>query len=153
MSLCYRHLMQAALAASDLTTPEANAIFGENRPASTKKAAAVRKPKAQVVYYARRGQFMKIGTTTNLPLRMSQLRCVVVAVEPGRHWLEKKRHEQFAQYRADGEWFAPNIELETLVADIRDFYGPPNEAWEKIVGQYEVGDMPVPYLTETKYGQ
>lgn len=62
-----------------------------------------------VVYYIswRGADTVKIGTTTNLPMRTRALSrsgrpARVLVAEPGSYYLERKRHRQFASLRAPG---------------------------------------------------
>jgi hypothetical protein len=60
-------------------------------------------PKTPLVYYvALSPTVVKIGTTTNLPLRLKGLRTdlqYVLAIEQGSHTLEAQRHHEFAAER------------------------------------------------------
>lgn len=60
-----------------------------------------------VVYYLRLNDLIKIGTTGNLKSRLGQYPpgCILLATEAGSTETEKQRHEQFASYRVQGEWF------------------------------------------------
>lgn len=59
-----------------------------------------------VVYYMRVGNRVKIGFTTNLTARVSQVMPEeVLAIEPGGRLLEDVRHRQFAALRVTREWF------------------------------------------------
>lgn len=81
-----------------------------------------------VVYYAldatRTVQRLKIGYTGALRERMAALRGqtasgqvpLVLAVERGGADLEQRRHEQFADLRQYGEWFAYEGRLREFVA-------------------------------------
>jgi hypothetical protein len=74
-----------------------------------------------VVYYMRLGELIKIGTTTNIILRVSSLNPEeVMAVEPGDRTQEAARHAQFASARRHGEWFNPTPDLIRHVAEIRE---------------------------------
>lgn len=69
-------------------------------------------PLTEVVYYWRRDDLIKIGTTRNLTSRMRRLRPGdLLAVEPGGYSIERGRHTLFADYHQatpDGvEWFRP----------------------------------------------
>lgn len=60
-----------------------------------------------VVYYMRIGNRVKIGFTTNLPLRLKaitpeELMATELSTRPS---LEAERHREFAEYRTHGEWF------------------------------------------------
>jgi hypothetical protein len=59
-----------------------------------------------VVYYARLGNRVKIGYTTDLTKRMSVIQPEeILATERGGPKLESQRHAQFAELRVVGEWF------------------------------------------------
>lgn len=64
----------------------------------------------EVVYYLLLDGLVKIGHTTNLNKRIAQYppTAALIATEPGSILLEKRRHQQFAQYlTARREWFTP----------------------------------------------
>lgn len=68
-----------------------------------------------VVYYIRRGDYVKIGTTTRLRNRMRDLMPdEVLAVEPGSYSLEGALHAQFAASR-----LRPSCEYFRLTDDLR----------------------------------
>lgn len=63
-----------------------------------------------VVYYVRRGQYIKIGHAVDLRRRMRDLYRSpddVLAIEPGPRITETQRHEQFAADRV--HWRAENF--------------------------------------------
>lgn len=65
-----------------------------------------------VVYYMRFGNLIKIGTSGVLQTRVRVLKPdELLATEPGSYRLERKRHRQFARFRAEGEFFYPAPEL------------------------------------------
>ncbi|MFE6079986.1 GIY-YIG nuclease family protein [Streptomyces virginiae] len=81
-----------------------------------------------VVYYIRRGNLIKIGTTTNLRRRMAALMPdEILAVEPGDWVLEQQRHRQFGDQRISrqGEYFFPGPALRRHVAEVRATHGAP----------------------------
>lgn len=62
--------------------------------------------RTSLVYYAKTGDRVKIGFTTNLAERMATLMPEqLLAVERGDPKLERARHRQFADLRTTGEWF------------------------------------------------
>lgn len=68
--------------------------------------------KVAVVYYLKFADRIKIGTTTNLKVRLTAIpHDEVLATEPGGYKLEKARHAQFAEARIRGEWFQATTEL------------------------------------------
>ena len=72
------------------------------------------RPPAQrgVVYYVRFADRVKIGTTTNLAMRMQSVpHDEVLATEPGGRSIESQRHRQFAHLRMTGEWFSMGPDL------------------------------------------
>lgn len=85
-----------------------------------------------VVYYVRRGQFIKIGTTMQFSKRMGALRPdEILAVEPGSYDLERERHVQFAATRCDSrsEYFLPSQELIEHMLEVREERGRPDQSW------------------------
>ncbi|MEU4502645.1 GIY-YIG nuclease family protein [Streptomyces sp. NPDC024089] len=81
-----------------------------------------------VVYYIRRGDYVKIGTTTRLRNRMRDLMPdEVLAVEPGSYKLEGEMHLQFAALRLHPscEYFHLTGELKAHIEDVLNRCGPP----------------------------
>jgi len=81
-----------------------------------------------VVYYVKRGNYVKIGTTTKLRNRMRDLMPdEVLAVEPGSYKLEGELHRRFAHIRlhASCEYFLLNAELQEHVDEVLARTGPP----------------------------
>jgi hypothetical protein len=81
-----------------------------------------------VVYYIRRGKYVKIGTTTNLKQRMRDLMPdEVLAVEPGGRALERRLHSHFARirYSRDREYFKLTEELQEHINAVVAKHGPP----------------------------
>lgn len=82
-----------------------------------------------VVYYIRRGEFVKIGTTTRYRSRMQALRPdEVLAVEPGSYSVEDQRHRQFAssQFHPGSEYFRIHDDLISHVVALRAEHGVPD---------------------------
>lgn len=74
----------------------------------------------EVVYYMRIGNRIKIGWSTNLPLRLAAINPEeLMATEPGNRVLERVRHDQFAELRTHGEWFELNVRLTDHIAELR----------------------------------
>lgn len=71
-----------------------------------------------VVYYVRRDDRIKIGFTTNLPVRVATLAAELLAWEPGGLGVERQRQQLFADARIAGEWFRPVPELLSHIAEI-----------------------------------
>ncbi|MBM9509973.1 GIY-YIG nuclease family protein [Actinacidiphila acididurans] len=81
-----------------------------------------------VVYYIRRGDYVKIGTTTKLRQRMRDLMPdEVLAVEPGSYGLESELHAKFASIRfaAWCEYFKLTPDLQQHIDTVLDKNGPP----------------------------
>jgi len=87
-----------------------------------------------VVYYVRFEDFVKIGTSRNLP---SRLRAIpgheLLAVEPGNHATEHMRHMEFGALRFVGEWFRNDPPLSAFITHVRSVYGSPLDAYERIM--------------------
>lgn len=82
------------------------------------------------VYYIRAGEHIKIGFSTNMKARLSQLRLdpsAVLATEPGGRELEKQRHHELRGYRVNTkrEDFAPWAGLMAHIEAVRAEHGPP----------------------------
>jgi hypothetical protein len=80
-----------------------------------------------VVYFARRRgeRLIKIGTSTNLRSRMSQLGMVALAAQPGARPEESQLHRRFAPFHSHLEFFEPAPELLAYVREVRRLHGPP----------------------------
>jgi T5orf172 domain len=89
------------------------------------------KAKPGTVYYGRRGDQIKIGTTTDMKMRMTQLRFdEILAWEPGTYDVERQRHEQFGHLRVGrGEWFRAEDELTAHCGALRATHGDPDPKW------------------------
>lgn len=75
----------------------------------------------EVVYYAKYRDRVKIGTTTNLRQRMSQIVTVelLYGYEPGGLPVERRRHRQFADLRTTvGEWFKDDVRIRAHVNNV-----------------------------------
>jgi hypothetical protein len=101
----------------------------------------VKVPTIELVYYMRRADWIKIGTTRNLPARMRALRPgEVLAIEPGGRDIEHGRHRMFREFNvADApgtEWFhvAPrlmeHIELMARIYPVKDWRSLP-PVWQE----------------------
>lgn len=83
----------------------------------------------ECVYYIRRRDRIKIGTTTNLTARMAALLPdEILAVEPGGRDMEVGRHQQFATLRVRGEWFRDDPTLREHIASLVQQHGTPPAA-------------------------
>ncbi|NKR90300.1 hypothetical protein GS885_02390 [Rhodococcus hoagii] len=108
--ICFAHAYFVEREVSVMLQPEA--------------APADVKPPALVYYLMLGPNTVKIGTTTNLSRRLSQLRSdpqYVLAVEPGGHDVEAQRHRQFHLDRIGRkEDFRVSAELEQHIRQLRD---------------------------------
>lgn len=76
---------------------------------------------APCVYYMRFGDRVKIGTTTNLALRLEVIQHdELLATEPGSFAVERERHRRFAALRVTGEWFRYTGALAGHIASLRN---------------------------------
>ncbi|RRQ81548.1 GIY-YIG nuclease family protein [Streptomyces griseofuscus] len=88
-----------------------------------------------IVYYIRRGDLIKIGTTTNPASRLRSLMPdVILAFEPGDVELETIRHQQFRASRVarKSEYFHQTEGLAAHIAAIRQQHGDPDPAWPSV---------------------
>lgn len=77
---------------------------------------------APLVYFARRERLIKIGTTTNLTLRLRSLHAQELATEPGDIVRERQLHRRFAHLLASHrsrEWFHPEPDLIAYINELR----------------------------------
>lgn len=80
------------------------------------------------IYYARIGDLIKIGYSTNPYRRLAQYPpgTQLLALEPGTTKLERARHSLFHAHLSHGrEWFNPNPELDAWIQQVIDKHGPP----------------------------
>lgn len=83
-----------------------------------------------IVYYIRRGDLIKIGTTANPHARFGDLLPdEILAIEPGSYELESQRHQQFRHLRTRREYFRPAAELTDHAARLRLLHGDPDPSW------------------------
>lgn len=125
-----------------LTIEDVNTAVKDGREQFTaheKKAAASqpgRIPRS-IVYYARRGHLVKIGTTTSPRKRFEVLLPdEVLAWEPGGREGEALRHQQFRKLRvtSKGEYFRRNESLDAHIAAVAEQFGPPDPTWATLAG-------------------
>lgn len=88
--------------------------------------------KRNVIYYLRRASdgLIKIGTTRDLPSRMTNLRrehgeTRLLLTHDGGYDREDEMHEQFAALRVTGEWFRPEAPLLDWIVSQREQAGIP----------------------------
>ncbi|MGW3196322.1 hypothetical protein ACWDBD_17385 [Streptomyces sp. NPDC001118] len=88
-----------------------------------------------VVYYIRRGNLIKIGTTRAFANRMRTLMPdEILAIEPGSYSRENQRHQQFEEHRfgrdqrgTKSEYFHPFPELIDHIRRLRREHGIPDQ--------------------------
>ena len=106
-----------------------------------------------IVYYIRRGELIKIGTTVN-PIRRfaSLLPDEILAFEPGDKRIEIARHRQFAHLRTgrNAEYFRPAPDLLRHAQRMRDAHGEPPPEWPttQTIGRSALPDLPAPTSDE-----
>lgn len=92
---------------------------------------------ASIVYYARRSDLVKIGTTTSPHRRFAALLPdEVLAWEPGGRKGEAARHQQFRHLRltSKGEYFRRDDSLNAHITAIAEQFGPPDPTWPTLEG-------------------
>jgi hypothetical protein len=129
---CFAQIGQAYVEARTILSSKFQRLDREarlERYEETEAARAERERARSVVYYVRLGDHVKIGYTTCLTARTSQLRVdrdMVLAVEPGWRELEAERHAQFADERQGRrEDFNPSRRLLAHIEQVRAANGDP----------------------------
>lgn len=127
---------------------EADRVAEDQRRASLREKRKQVGCTTQVVYYVRLSEWnIKIGTTSWLPGRMSDLRVVrredVLAAEPGSYALESERHRMFDHLRWDPrkEDFKPDPELMEYIAQVRAEHGPPFELFGTLLAKQKASTL------------
>ncbi|MEU2724061.1 hypothetical protein [Streptomyces smyrnaeus] len=111
--------------------------LGENRHRRAKMclSASPRPVPASIVYYIRRSDLIKIGTTINPQRRFRSLMPdEILAFEPGGYPEELARHTQFSRCRVGRrvEYFHQHPELLEHIARLRERHGPPDPQWPSV---------------------
>lgn len=120
------------------STVTARRVFGRRRPydpsaggrPSSKAVVDDRKPLDHKVYFIKRGNHVKIGTSCRLNTRLSTLRTstphplVLIGVIDGDTKVESAMHQRFAKYRVRGEWFKLEGALAKYVAKLPKIVKP-----------------------------
>lgn len=92
--------------------------------------------RASIVYYTRRGDLIKIGTTVNPADRFGALLPdEILAWEPGGNREEKLRHRQFRHLRCNGEYFRQAPDILRHCKAIRKIHGDPDPTWPTMGGR------------------
>ena len=134
LPLCYEHGYEIAILYEEAIVTQRALRRGRE----AEQATAVHEVKRgnrepTVVYYARIGDYIKIGYTTRLRNRLATLRVdELLAVEPGGADLESERHQQFARERIDlrRENFRPSERLAAHITATRSEHDLPH--WAKV---------------------
>ncbi len=71
------------------------------------------------VYFAKRGELIKIGVATDPEARMRELSAKLIATLPGGRDLERELHARFIDYCVHGEWFLDVPPLRDFIANTR----------------------------------
>jgi hypothetical protein len=99
-----------------------------------------------VVYYMRIGNRVKIGTTSDIKRRLSEINPEeLLATEAGGLDIEKQRHQQFASLWSHGEWFSYG---DTLKAHIQGLETEPVDEQENECHTWGVLPQVCPTTTE-----
>lgn len=73
---------------------------------------------ARVVYFASKGDRIKIGCSLNVRSRCQHLGARLLATEPGGYTRERELHREFARYALTGEWFERGPRLLRYIDDL-----------------------------------
>lgn len=134
LPLCWEHGYEIAMLYEEaIVTERALRRAGEAEHSAEVHEVKRGNREPSVVYYARIGDYIKIGYTTRLRNRLTTLRVdELLAVEPGGFDLEQARHRQFAAERIDlrRENFRPSESLTNHITATRDAHGLPH--WAKL---------------------
>jgi MerR HTH family regulatory protein len=100
-----------------------------------------------IIYYIRRGDLIKIGTTTEPAVRFTALLPdEILAFEPGGQSGELLRHRQFDHLRCQGEYFRSAPELLEHICQLRHLHGDPDPSWPTTATRARTrGSCPVGY--------
>jgi hypothetical protein len=101
----------------EVQLPAAEILKQENlRQAAMARARMAAEARSIVYYLRRRDGLIKIGTTTDYPVRLRNLRAEhgelkLLLAYAGTRAQETEAHKLFAADRAEGEWFRPSLTL------------------------------------------
>jgi hypothetical protein len=68
------------------------------------------------VYFAQKGDLIKIGWSQSVRSRITSLKARMIGVHPGGRDVEAAVHARFAHLRVAGEWFRPEADLLEYIA-------------------------------------
>lgn len=109
--------------------------IGKQKHADEQARRITEPRRMSIVYYVRRGELIKIGTTTNPANRLKALMPdEILAFEPGDRATEQRRHQQFSACRVarKSEYFRQDEELTAHIAKLRREHGDPDPAWPSV---------------------
>lgn len=141
------HEMRNAGVDLDESTVKAAVAMGRarHRPALQRTVvptdAADEADDQSIVYYVRRADLVKIGTTTRPHMRFAALLPdEILAWEPGARPTERARHYQFDAWRLGGsEYFRINDALTRHVQQVRRLHGDPDPEWMTLDIVHSIG--------------
>lgn len=134
LPICGEHAWELAQHYRSILTEQAR-LEARKLDAKAKDIRAAQRGDGEpsLVYYARIGDYIKIGFSTRLRSRLNSLRVdELMAVEPGGYDLEQMRHVEFDADRIDlrRENFRPSDHLLEHIAAIRTQHDLPH--WAKL---------------------
>lgn len=134
LPICYEHGMQVARHyEAEIVLMSARRLAEEAEHAIEVQEVKRGNREPSLVYYARIGDYIKIGYSTRLRNRLNSLRVdELLAVEPGAFDLEQQRHREFGADRMDlrRENFRPSDALLAHIAALRIQHDLPH--WAKL---------------------
>lgn len=145
------HEMRSAGVDLDEVTVKAAVAIGRARhkPALQRAQAPDAVPDetgaSSIVYYVRRADLVKIGTTRHPHERFAALLPdEILAWEPGTHATERMRHHEFAEWRLGGsEYFEMTEVLGSHVDRLRRLHGDPAPEWPTLARVRAIGTRAV----------
>lgn len=143
-AIALREFTEAGIELSESTIPLAvklgklrrnRVAVPERLPSSEPETLAA---SGSIVYYIRRSDLIKIGTTADPHSRFGDLLPdEILAFEPGARPEEIARHHQFWHLRESGEYFSDAPDLREHIGHTRATYGPPDPSWPTFASRYE----------------
>lgn len=104
-----------------------------------------------VVYYIRFSDRIKIGFSRNIGKRLMAIpHDELLTVEPGARRVEARRHQQFAEHRIKGEWFAAAPELLQHIEVLKTKHAERQQWREKACEAFDILDYTVPLRTDAE---
>lgn len=91
-------------------------------------------PYGEYVYYARRGNYIKIGFTECIGIRMTALDAELLAIEPGGREWEREQHLRFGAAAVGGEWFEQSPHLMAYIEGLRERFDAQSDLapWDRV---------------------